>query len=125
MKEPELDDLLKNTLNAEERELFAHYSREPGVFSKVGALFRGRNRWLAFYVYFWTLVFFGFGVWCAVQFFSEGNDTLRETVGYATGFLFGMIIATIIKTWFWIGMERNAITREIKRLELAIAKLAK
>lgn len=39
-------------------------------------------------------------------------------------FLTGAFVVPQIKLWYWAVMNRNAVTREIKRLEMRIAELA-
>ncbi len=36
----------------------------------------------------------------------------------------GAFVVPKIKLWYWAVMNRNAVTREIKRLEIRIAELA-
>jgi hypothetical protein len=59
---------------------------------------------------------------CAVAFFGEG--TTRGQIMFATGFLVAMNAAGMIKAWFWMTIHRNRTLREVKRLELQVARLA-
>jgi hypothetical protein len=47
-----------------------------------------------------------------------------EVIRWGVGFLFGFLTVIGGKTWYWNQMERVALTREIKRVELLVAQLA-
>jgi hypothetical protein len=53
-------------------------------------------------------------------FAHELADMLRWGAGSALAF----VGIALIKVWFWLELERNAIVREVKRLELQVASLA-
>ena len=63
----------------------------------------------------------------AVAFFigrSFAAGTTRELILYTALVLVSSMMVMFIKLWFWLLMNRNAITREIKRLELRIVELS-
>jgi hypothetical protein len=39
------------------------------------------------------------------------------------GFFLGIFMVTALKVWAWMQMDRNAIIREIKRLEVQLTAL--
>lgn len=43
---------------------------------------------------------------------------------HATRFLFCMLVVGLMKVWFRQEMQRHAVTRELKRMELQVARLA-
>ena len=51
---------------------------------------------------------------------SNLEDMLRWGAGSALAFA-GL---ALVKVWFWMEMQKNAIMREVKRLELQVASLA-
>ena len=60
-------------------------------------------------------------IWSGYHFFV--SEELDERVFWGVLFL-ALWTGTIgIKVWFWLEMNRNSTHREIKRLELAVAKL--
>ena len=61
-------------------------------------------------------------VFCVTAFF--GSDTTKGQIMYATGFIAAMNAAGLIKAWFWMTIHRNRTLREIKRLELQVARVA-
>ena len=63
-----------------------------------------------------------FAVVSAVYFFQA--EGMREMIAWAAGFGFGLISVTAGRIWFWLLFHRNAVTREIKRVELQVARLS-
>ncbi|MEM0970611.1 MAG: DUF6768 family protein [Verrucomicrobiota bacterium] len=121
----ELDDALHAAFREEDRVILEKYAEEPGVYEMLAETFRGKNRWLTIIAFVYTFVFLGFAIWCAIRFAHADADQGKALVGWGIGFVAAMNIVGLIKVWFWMDMQRHATTREIKRLELAIAHLSK
>lgn len=118
----ELDKKIREALRQEDAELFEAFSEEPSLFEMAMQLFRGRNRWITVLVIVWTLVFMVLSVVSAVKFFqADGN---RDQLMWAVVFAICMATVAMIKLWSWMEINRNFVTREIKRVELQIAVLA-
>ena len=118
----ELDKKIQEALRAEDAELFKDFSEEPSVFEMLVETCRGRHRWLNILGAFWTLVFLVLGIVAAVKFFSaEGT---RDIVMWAAGCIVCVTAVSMLKIWYFLEINKNALTREIKRLELQIARLA-
>ena len=60
-----------------------------------------------------TLIFLALAVVCAVNFFNAEQD--RELLMWAAGFIVCFSAVSMLKVWYWMEMQRNALTREIKR----------
>ncbi|MCZ6652048.1 MAG: hypothetical protein O7D91_03360 [Planctomycetota bacterium] len=118
----ELDKKIQEALRTEDAELFKDYAEEPSVFEMLMETCRGRHRWLNILGAFWTLVFLVLGIVAAVKFFSaEGT---RDIVMWAAACIVCVSAVSMLKIWYFLEMNKNAVTREIKRLELQIARLA-
>jgi len=117
----EIDKLIKETLTKEEAKFYQELE-EQNVFQMVLGLFHGKNRWIMFGMNFMTLVFFGLAIYCTVQFFntSDTNELIKWGIGGLV-FLFGV---SMLKVFAWMQMDKNAIIREIKRLELQVSSLS-
>lgn len=71
---------------------------------------------------FMTLIFFALFVYCTVQFFN--TDVTNEMLKWGIGglvFLFGV---SMLKIFAWMQMDKNALLREMKRLEIQISSLS-
>ena len=118
----ELDKKIQEALRAEDAELFKDFAEEPSVFEMLMETCRGRHRWLNILGAFWTLVFLVLGIIAAVKFFSaEGT---RDIVMWAAACIVCVSAVSMLKIWYFLEMNKNSVTREIKRLELQIARLA-
>ena len=117
----DIDKLIKETLTQEEAKFYDELE-EQNVIEMVGGLFQGKNKWIMVIMNFMTLVFFGLFVYCTVQFFnsSETNELLKWGIGGLV-FLFGV---SILKVFAWMQMDKNAVIREIKRLEVQVSSLS-
>lgn len=118
----DLDDKIREALRNEDADLLKDFDDEPNIFEMIIDVFRGKLRWLTMLSVFWTLVFFVLSVICAVKFFN--TEVSNDKILWAVGFMIFMSAVSMLKIWFWLELNKNAITREIKRLELQIARLA-
>lgn len=118
----ELDKKIAEALRTEDAELFADMDEEPGVIEMLVETFRGKRRWLNLLGAVWTLIFLGLGVAAAVAFFRA--DATRELVLWASTCILCVSAVAMLKVWYWMEMQRIAVVREIKRVELQIARLA-
>lgn len=125
MNTNELDKKIKEALSAQDAELFEEYGGEQGIFELIADTFRGKRRWLVVLVYVYSIVFLVLAVITAVQFFKADPDNTRDLILWAMGFLFCNFAVAMLKMWYFMEMNKNAVTREVKRLELQIARLAK
>jgi len=118
----ELDDKIRAALRQEDAELFAEHGGEQSMFEMVGDTFRGRSRWMTVLVYVSLAAFLGLAIFTAISFFDA--ESTRDQIAWAVGFMYSLIVISGLKAWYWTQMNKNALTREIKRLELQIARLS-
>lgn len=118
----ELDRKIREALQKEDAELYEDFAVEPSIFEIVMETFRGKQRWMGFLFMFWTTVFLVLTVLSAIRFFRA--EETREMLIWATASVLFILGISMMKIWFWMEMNKNSITREIKRLELQIARLA-
>ncbi len=118
----DIDKTIRTALATEDRELFEEYSGEQSLFEMVADSFRGRHRWFMLLMNINILAFTVLAVVCGFKFF--GTETMRGMIGWSAGFIFCCLGTMMMKLWWWAQMDKNSLTREIKRLELQIARLA-
>ncbi|WP_034044821.1 DUF6768 family protein [Wocania ichthyoenteri] len=116
----DIDKLIKETLTQEEAKFYDDLD-EQNALQMVGGLFKGKNKWLLVMMNIMTLVFFGLFIYCLIQFFNveETKDLLKWGLGSLV-FLLGV---SMLKVFAWMQMDKNAILREMKRLELQVSSL--
>ncbi len=96
---------------------------EEGLFRQAMDLFHGQQKFWNVLVMVFSIVFFGVVVYAAVQFFGTAADDSKMQIMWATIFLYAGLAVAMLKMWTWMQMNKNCVTREIKRLELQIAAL--
>ena len=116
----ELDDKIREALSEQDQALMAHFE-EQGLLGQLGSLFQGKLAWLSMLTMVVGTIMFAIGVYAAWKFATVGDVvTMLKWGGIAW---FGMMSMTMIKIWSWMRMETNRTLREVKRLELQIARM--
>ncbi|MFP4846297.1 DUF6768 family protein [Winogradskyella sp. PE311] len=117
----DIDQLIKDTLTEEEAK-FYDALEEQSVFAMIAGLYKGKNLWFILIMHVINIVAFAFMIYCLIQTFDavETNDLLL----WIAGFFFCFITMCMIKIYAWMQIHRNALTREIKRLELQVSSLS-
>ncbi len=121
----DLDKKIREALSAQDAELFEEFGGEQGLMEMIVDTFRGQRRWLVVLVFVYSIVFFVLASVTAVLFFKTDPDSTRDLIMWAMGFLFCNFAVAMLKMWYFMEMNKNTVTREVKRLELQIARLAK
>ena len=117
----DVDVLIRRALQAEDAENLEQLG-EPGLPEMVTQVFHGRMRWYGAMFLIMIVVFTALAVLCAVRFL--GADDAPSLIRWGVGFLTCFLAVQGGKTWYWMQMERLAMTREIKRVELLVAQLS-
>lgn len=111
------DDLIRRALAADE--LPRH--EEPPITEQILETFRGRNRWIAMYVWVYTFVVAGLTGYSIYR-FANATDAI-DTTSWGVGIVFFGLLVAMGKIWYWMELNKNAVTRELKRVELQLAEL--
>ena len=120
-KMEDIDKLIKETLNEEEARFYDELD-EQNLFQMLGGLFKGKNSWLTLVMNLINALVFGLLIYCIIQTFDvESTNDLILWVGAVLLCFFTM---SMLKIYMWMQMHRNALTREIKRLELQVSSLS-
>ncbi|CAM1340402.1 DUF6768 family protein [Tenacibaculum amylolyticum] len=117
----DIDKLIKETLTEEEA-VFYQKLEEQTVWQMIFGLFKGKNKWIVVLMNIMTLVFFGLFIYCVVQFFDA--EETKELIKWATGAIIFLLGVSMLKVFAWMQMDKNALLREIKRLEIQILSLS-
>lgn len=117
----EIDQLIKDTLTQEEAKFYDSLE-EQNVLGMLTGLFKGKNAWLIVLMNIMTLIFFALFIYCCVHFFN--TDSTNELLKWGFGSLLFLLGMSMLKIFAWMQMDKNAILREMKRLELQIMSLS-
>ncbi len=117
-----IDDKIRRALEATDADLADEFDGDQSMMEMVFDTFRGTQKWLTFLAIFGSFVFMAGSVFGIIQLF-KAQET-REHILWALGVVFCFSAISLMKIWFWMQMNRNSILREIKRVELQVARLA-
>lgn len=120
-KMEDIDKLIKETLTEEESKFYDELD-EQNPLEMLGDLFYGKNSWFIIVINVVTLVAFVAFIYCLVQFFQV--ETTNELIQWGAGGFTAIIMISMLKLFVWLQMDKNALLRELKRLELQVSSLA-
>jgi len=119
----ELDNRIKEELERETSEIDELLAREGGLPDMVSAAWHGGLRrwiWLTAII---LLPITAVMVWSGYEFFTA--ETTDDRIFWGFCLLISMAPQVALKQWQWMEMNRSSMMREIKRLEIAVAELAR
>lgn len=117
----EIDQIIKESLTKEEAQFYDDLD-EQNLIQMFGGLFKTKQSWLIITMNIVNLIAFGVFVYCLVQFINTNETNELILWALAGGLCWSTMI--MIKVFSWMQMDKNALLREMKRLELQIAALA-
>ena len=117
----DIDQLIKDTLTKEEAKFYDELE-EQNVLGMIFGLFQGKNKWILIMMNIMTLVFFGLFIYCLVQFFDA--EATKDLLKWGFGSIIFMLGVSMLKVFAWMQMDKNALLRELKRLELQVSSLS-
>ena len=112
--------MIDEALDEEEREVLRRIGEEPGFFAQALGVFGGRTGWVNVVLMIVQSVAFIAGVWTAWHFFNALDPVTQLRWGLPSAVL--LIMAAILKMALLPRMETNLVIRELKRIELQIAR---
>ena len=118
-----IDDKIREALKAEDAELFEAVGGEATVPELVAESFRGKYRFFVVVTWAFSLVFFVASIYCLYRVFVSAET--QHQILWSLGFIYSTVAVAMLKMWNWMELNRLAVTREVKRVELQIAVLAK
>ncbi len=116
-----LDRAIRDALSKEDAEFLARFDDKGPIDEALGT-FGGPWGAMNLFAAIITFGVFGVFVYCAWNVFTVTD--VRETVIWTAGALWAAIAVAMLKMYFWMEMNKNVVLREVKRLELQIARLA-
>ncbi len=115
-----IDEKIKQVLDQESKQIDELMLEEKGVFGMIGATFKGGNRFWLLLVYFFAILVSVLMFWTAYRFWIA--EELRQMVFFGFCFLAAMQAQIALKMWGFMEMNRTSMVREIKRVELQLAR---
>jgi len=116
-----LDNAIRDALSKEDAEFLARFEDE-GPINEVFGTFKGSWGLMNMFAALLTFAAFGFFVYAMLQIAS--TQDVRMTVLWSAGAIVSALFVAMLKMYFWMEMNKNVVLREVKRLELQVARLA-
>ncbi len=116
---PSPDQLIDQTLAAEERDLLRRIGEDPGHVQQVLTLFAGRSGWVSGLLLVVQAAMFIAGLWTGWRFFQAQDVLTAVHWGLPSAVL--LIMSLMIKLALWPVMQTNRLLVALKRLELLVA----
>lgn len=117
----DIDMLIKETLTEEESKFYEELN-EQGFFGSIKSIFKGKLGWLAVIMNIVNIVVFGVVIYCFIQFFNVTET--NELIKWGLGIIICFTTMSMIKLYSWMQMDKRAVLREMKRLELQVSSLS-
>lgn len=116
----DLDEAIRQSLSAEDAKFLEAFDREQPLLHHVMGTLRGQfaplnaGGWIA------GFVLFGLGAMCVWRFLEA--SAVRDMMLWGGAADLALLGLAMIKMWFWMELQKNAIVREVMRLELQLAR---
>ncbi len=116
-----IDDMIDEALSEDERALLEHYAGEPGYVRQAFGLFRGRLGWVMWFVGIVQVLLFFAALYCLWELFSVSDLMTALRWGIVAVIL--VQLSTLLRGFMGMQFEANRVLREVKRLELRVARM--
>lgn len=116
----DLDRMIEDALDDEDRALLEQFG-EQGIFEQTFGVFKGKTAWMTILLSIVMVALFAAGVYCVFRFLTTPDLAAMLRWGAAAWVVLTGLI--FVKLWFWMQMQTNQVLREVKRVELQIARL--
>ncbi|WP_444996650.1 DUF6768 family protein [Aliikangiella sp. IMCC44359] len=116
-----IDEKIKQELETEQREFDDIIGEKQGLWDLAFSPLKGGLRGWFIAVNIITLVVTGFMFWTGYEFFIAKQ--INNQIFWGVCFLMTLNAQIALKQWVWMEMNRGSLMREVKRVEVAIAKL--
>ena len=118
----DIDEKIRNALMAEDQKVMDEIDDGAGLFELIGLTFKGKQRWMTYYMYFLGCVVATALVYFVTQYLGAAD--IKTSLNWALLILGCLFIITLIKILGWQQIQRAELLREIKRLEMRIMLVA-
>jgi hypothetical protein len=116
-----IDRAIRDALSKEDADFLANFEDKNPIDEALSA-FSGRWGAMNIFAAMIAFVLFGVFVYCAWQAFSV--EALRDVVLWSAGAMVTALAVAMLKMYFFMELNKNVVLREVKRLELQVARLA-
>lgn len=113
------DTELKALLSEEDEAFIGDAVDETGYYKYAWGSFRGQGAGMRIMAWAGILLWGGLTIWCLYMMFTA--DTLRAQINYGVLAVMLNSAQIALKLWFNMQLNRIALSRELRRLQLVVA----
>ena len=117
----DIDKLIKETLTEEEAKFYDQLE-EQNIWQMMFGIFKGKNSWINIVISIVQLLWFVLFIYCTIQFFN--TDETNELIKWGIFGMLSIMASSMLKFYTWMQMDKKALIREIKRLELQVSSIS-
>jgi len=117
----DIDKLIKETLTQEEAKFYDELD-EQNLFQMFTGIFKGKNTWLVIIMNIMNIIIFGLLIYCIIQ--TMVVEKTNDLILWVGAVILCFLTMSMIKIYMWMQIHKNAVIREIKRLELQVSSLS-
>jgi len=119
----DLDKMIDEALGEEESELLRQIGGEPNLLERGLGMFGAGVEWTAWVMMGVQTLLFVAGVWAAWMFFESVEPVAQLRWGFPAAVL--LLMSLMIKLAVAPAIHHNRLMRELKRIELQIARASR
>jgi hypothetical protein len=116
-----IDSAIRDALSKEDAEFLARFDDSNPISEALGT-FSGRWGAMNIFAALMSFALFGVFVYCGWNALTAADA--RTAVIWSTGAIWTSLAVAMLKIYFFMEMNKNVVLREVKRLELQVARLA-
>jgi len=117
-----LDDAIHQALTEEDKDFLARFEKEPNSIEQMTSVFRGPLAWIYIAFVIAAVILAPIGLFALVQFINATE--LRPLFHWGLATVGILVILSVVRMVFFMQINTNRVLRELKRLELQVARLA-
>jgi len=118
-----VDELIDEALDAEERELLRSIGDEPGFVERMLGMTGPEIVWMVWVMMIFQTLMFAAGLYTAWMFFEAADPVTQLRWGLPAVVL--LLMALLVKLAVPPAIQTKRLMRELKRIELQVASLAR
>lgn len=116
----EIDTLIQQALSREEAEYFDQLG-EQNIPQQLLGLLKGKNSWMNIVMIVMHLVVLSIAIWTFTEMLA--TEVIAEKLEWMFYTLICFLAMVLFKIYGWNQMDKNAVLREVKRLEYQVSLL--
>ena len=115
------DKRLFSELSDDDAAFLEQLEEDRGLYAQMADTFSGPMKLWTVFAFVLSLTFFGGAIYTLTQLWA--GPPLRESLLWLALFGWLALAVAMIKVWFWMRLNQITLLRELKKIELQVARL--